>query len=372
MSKIFLEYIWLDGSDNPNFRSKTKVYGDKGETTYPEWSFDGSSTGQATEGEDTDCILKPVFDVKDPFRGNPHRLVLCEVFNADGTPHETNKRHKLRETLESLGVTDEINEEEIEKWTSLGFGHGRGNPEGTWFGWEQEYTMMTKPLNPFGVNEGVPLGFTQGEPREQGDYYCGVGSDNVIGRSIAEEHLEKCLESHLEVSGINAEVMLGQWEYQIGPVSPLYGSDQLIMSRYILRRIAEERGVKISFHPKPLTGSWNGSGCHVNFSTKEMREEGGLEKIYKAMERLESKHEEHISEYGMDNDQRMTGEYETSDLNEFSFGVSTRNTSIRIPLETTKVGKGYFEDRRPASNCDPYRVSKIMLETILEEELVNN
>jgi glutamine synthetase len=351
--KVFLEYVWLDGNKSQQLRSKTKVVDanvdEKGLVEVPtptDWSFDGSSTKQAKagKGENTDCILKPVMVVLDPFRGNPHRLVLCSVFNPDGlTPHESNTRHGLAKTMEELNI--------------------RGNQNDLpWFGWEQEYTLTTKSGQPFGEGEGTPLGH-ENPLRPQGDYYCGIGSDTVIGRNIAEEHMKLCTSIGLTISGINAEVMLGQWEYQLGPVTPANGSDQLWISRYILQRVAEKHGVKVSFHPKPKSGDWNGSGCHVNFSTKEMREEGGLDKILEVMGKMEDLHDEHISVYGIDNEKRMTGEHETSNIKDFSWGYSTRDTSIRIPAQTKLDGKGYFEDRRPASNCDPYLVSKRMLET---------
>lgn len=360
MEKVFLEYIWLDGNEPQQLRSKTKVFTYEENKTLnldiiPSWSFDGSSTKQAKAGnnENTDCVLKPVYMVPDPFRGGNNKLVFCSVFKPDGvTPHETNGRYKLNQFFNDntklLLIDNKVEE--------------------PWFGWEQEYTLMTKESeHPFGEGEGLPLGHKSGElvdPRPQGDYYCGVGSDNVIGRSIAEEHLMLCAYCGINISGINAEVMLGQWEYQVGPVTTINGSDQLWVSRYILQRIAERNRIKVSFHPKPKSGEWNGSGCHVNFSTPEMRREGGLDVILDVMEKLKLKQTEHIEVYGLENDKRMTGELETSNLNEFSWGYSTRDTSIRIPIQTKIDGKGYFEDRRPASNCDPYLVSLRMLETV--------
>lgn len=341
--KIFLEYIWLDGYKPANLRSKTKVLDKevKSVEDLPVWSFDGSSTKQA-EGTDSDCLLKPVFMCDDPFRGGLHKLVLCEVLNADGSPHETNTRHTLTEQFPSSGDKDEE----------------------SWFGWEQEYTLTHKPISPFSDGEGLPLGFgIDLQPRKQGEFYCGVGSKNVIGRKITEEHLQKCVNVGLEVSGINAEVMLGQWEYQIGPVTAVNGSDQLWISRYILNRVAEEHGVNVSYHPKPMKGDWNGSGCHVNFSTPEMREDGGQKYIEEMCENMGSLLDEHIEAYGEHNDQRLTGDHETSKITEYSWGYSDRGRSIRIPVSVRLEGKGYLEDRRPASNCDPYKVSKRMLET---------
>jgi glutamine synthetase len=368
--KVFLEYLWLDGEDTQNIRGKTKVTdtsesrwdshnGLKNVKNYPEWSYDGSSTKQAKagKGNNTDCILKPVFVCDDPFRGVPHKLVLCDVYNPDGkTPHKTNQRIKLKEFLDKKKLKETI------EWVSNGRRLHKKD-ELPWFGWEQEYTLTTKP--DYKEGEGLPLGFRPNdEPRAQGDYYCGIGSNNVVGRKIAEEHLEKCVEVGLDVSGINAEVLLGQWEYQIGPVTSLDGSDQLWISRYILHRIAENLGVIVSLHPKPIEGEWNGSGCHVNFSNKEMREEGGIARILQAIDGLSQTHKEHIDVYGLDNDKRSTGELETSDINKFSYGYSTRDTSVRIPVQTKNEEKGYFEDRRPASNCDPYMVSLRMLDTV--------
>jgi glutamine synthetase len=363
--KIFLEYIWLDGYKPANLRSKTKVVdinhkfslesengtGDLKDITLEDldmWSFDGSSTKQA-EGTDSDCLLKPVFMCDDPFRGKPHKLVLCEVLNADGSPHKTNTRKALEEKFQNESK--------------------RRKEDLPWFGWEQEYTLTSTKhdhLHEYGDYEGLPLGFMggpKGDPREQGEYYCGVGHRNVIGRRVSEEHLLKCVEVGLDVSGINAEVMLGQWEYQIGPVTALNGSDQLWISRYILNRVAEEHEVNVSYHPKPMTGDWNGSGCHVNFSTPEMRQEGGQKYIEEMCENMGDLRNEHIAEYGEDNEQRLTGNHETSNINEYSWGYSDRGRSIRIPVSVRLEGKGYLEDRRPASNCDPYRVSRRMVET---------
>jgi len=363
---IKLEYIWLDGSEPQQLRSKTKIVEKcpilQLSKDYPMWSFDGSSTLQAESGrgKNTDCLLKPVFITKDPFRGDPHRLVFCEVLNSDKTPHITNHRHKLEEKMNQLGLTETIDKNEQ-----------------TWFGWEQEYTLTHKTGNPFVEGEGLPLGFTKDilraeigtslNPRPQGDYYCGVGADTVVGRNIVEEHMDMCIEIGLDISGINAEVLLGQWEYQIGPVTSLNGSDQLWVSRYLLQRVAEKYDTNVSLHPKPLKGDWNGTGCHVNFSTKEMREEGGLEIIKETMSKLERFQKEHIEIYGLFNEERLTGQHETSSINDFSYGFSTRDTSIRIPAQAIIEKKGYFEDRRPASNCDPYLVSERMLETVYSE-----
>ena len=333
MSKVIAEYIWLDGHQpTQKIRSKTKVMNGPVEnlSNFPEWGFDGSSTNQA-DGNDSDCMLKPVYYVPDPIRGEDSFLVMCEVLNADGSIHKTNHRAKL------ASISEKLSHEEA------------------WFGIEQEYTLF-EGRSPLGWPEG-------GYPAPQGPFYCGVGADEVFGRDIVEEHLELCIEAGLEISGINAEVMPGQWEYQIGPLGPLESADQMWISRWLLYRISEDFGVSATLHPKPVKGDWNGAGAHTNFSTKSMRSEGGIEVINAACEKLKGNHNEHIKVYGAHNEERLTGLHETCSIREFRYGISDRGASIRIPMQTSNDGFGYLEDRRPSANMDPYKVCHALLKT---------
>ena len=178
MAKSKLEYIWLDGyKPTQSLRSKTKIEEDfSGKLEdCPLWSFDGSSTQQA-EGGSSDCLLLPVQTYSNP---DGHDIVMTQVQAADHTTHPSNFRAAAAEV-----VTDE--------W---------------WFGFEQEY-FFTDPQT------GEPLGWEDGEPREQGEYYCGVGAGNVVGREISDTHLQACLDMGITLTGTNAEVALGQWEYQ--------------------------------------------------------------------------------------------------------------------------------------------------------------
>ena len=333
MSKVRLEYIWMDGhKPTQKLRSKTKVMEDTIDSLedIPDWGFDGSSTNQA-EGNNSDCLLKPVCKVPDPIRGGHDLLVLCEVMNADGTVHSSNSRAELRKVSEKF------------------------KDQKAWFGIEQEYTLFDG-RSPLGWPEG-------GYPAPQGPFYCGVGADEVYGRDIVEEHLQLCIDAGLEISGINAEVMPGQWEYQIGPLSPLESGDQMWLSRWLLYRIAEDYGVSATLHPKPIKGDWNGAGAHTNFSTRFMREEGGLKVIKDACEKLSKNHDEHIAVYGAHNEERLTGLQETCSIKEFRYAVSDRGASIRIPMQTANDGFGYLEDRRPSANMDPYQVCAILIKT---------
>jgi len=308
---------------------------------FPQWGFDGSSTNQSTTAS-SDLVLKPVRFVRNPLRTHIGFLVLCEVMNPDGTPHSTNTRARLRQVLAEGAEAHE-----------------------PWFGFEQEYTLY----------EGrTPLGWPDaGCPsRGQGPFYCGVGADEVAGRQMVEEHLSACIRAGLMIYGINAEVMLGQWEFQVGhrgfgeeTGDPLTVADHLWLARWLLYRIGEEFEISATLDCKPEKGDWNGAGAHTNFSTKAMREDGGIEAIKVAITKMEGPmHQEHIKEYGHGLEARLTGEHETCSINEFKSGTGHRGASIRVPAHVAEAGKGYLEDRRPGANCDPYRVCARLLRTV--------
>ena len=345
MSKQFAEYIWLDGtSPTSELRSKTRVVSlDLNKVSlndFPEWGFDGSSTNQA-EGHDSDCILKPVSFILDPIRGDDNFLVMCEVFTPSGEAHSSNTRAKLRQVLDA-----------------------GANTQDAYFGFEQEYTLFDA--------EGNPLGWPKnGYPEPQGPYYCGVGFQRVHGRELVEAHQQACIDADLLFYGVNAEVMLGQWEFQIGyrgfdePCDPLTTADHLWYATWLMHRLSEECDIKVSFANKPMKGDWNGAGCHTNFSTKDMRDkEKGKAAVDNAVKALEKNHSKHISLYGEGLDERLTGLHETCSIEEFRAGNSDRGASIRIPVPTAKKGYGYLEDRRPGANSDPYLVTAQILASV--------
>jgi glutamine synthetase len=325
------EYIWVDGTTpTAKLRSKTKIIAD-GVTPdqLPIWGFDGSSTNQAP-GDRSDCVLQPVFSCPDPIRGGDDILVMNEVLYIDMTPHKSNTRRRCAEVAEKYADQEPI------------------------FGIEQEYTFF---------KDGRPYGFPFGGfPAPQGGYYCGVGSDEVYGRDVVEQHMDACLAAGLHLSGINAEVMPGQWEFQIGPVAAPQVGDELWLARWLLYRIAEDHDVSATLDPKPVKGDWNGAGAHTNFSTNAMRD--GYDAIITACESLAPKVKEHVELYGHGLEERLTGLHETAPWNEFNYGVSDRGASVRIPWQVEVDKKGYIEDRRPNANCDPYDVAFIMIDTI--------
>ena len=338
MSKSKLEYIWLDGYvPTQSLRSKTQVrenFSGKLEDC-PMWSFDGSSTEQA-DGSSSDCLLKPVAIFPDPQRKNAF-LVMTEVLNADGTPHPTNGRATIDDDDDDF-----------------------------WFGFEQEYFLYSNETNqPYGFpSEGFP-------ERAQGPYYCSVGARNAYGRHIVDEHLDLCLEAGINVEGINAEVATGQWEFQVFAKGAKRAGDETWVARYLLERVGEAHGVWINWHPKPLGDTdWNGSGMHANFSNSIMRDSGKEETFTKICEQFGKEVSRHINVYGADNEQRLTGKHETQRIDQFSYGVSDRGASIRIPVGTIEAGwKGRLEDRRPASNADPYKVAASIIRTCREANL---
>ena len=319
MTKYKFEYIWLDGKQPiPELRGKTQLKAfDKAPTLadLPLWGFDGSSTMQA-EGKSSDCILKPVALYPDASRKDAF-IVLSEVMHPDGTPHSTN----MRSTIED-------------------------DPD-LWLGFEQEYFLF---------KDGRPLGFPEsGYPGPQGPYYCGVGYKYMgsTARTIVEEHLELCLAAGINHEGINAEVAKGQWEFQIFAKGSKKAADDVWIAHYLMMRLCERYEVDLQLHCKPIRGDWNGSGMHTNFSTKAIRESGGKEYFESLMKAFEANiGAAMVAVYGPDNHLRLTGLHETQAIDKFSYGLSDRGASIRMPVNFIKNGyKGYLEDRRPRAEA---------------------
>ena len=345
---VLAEYIWIDGgAPTASLRSKTRVIYDThvpastsiddlssiDMSWFPEWGADGSSTMQA-EGADSDIILRPVSAVRDPFRPGNY-LVMTEVFvGATGEAHSSNARANLRNVLDL----------------------GASRVDSLW-GFEQEYTFLTPKDRPLGFPD-------QGYPEPQGPYYCGVGVNKIAGRDVYESFLQACLDSGVHISGVNWEVMPGQAEVQVGAVGPLMATDHIWYARWLLERTGEDHGVKVSFDPKPASGDWNGAGMHTNFSTREMREPNGIYAINRACEAIGRKVKEHLEAYGDRYEDRLTGAHETAHFSEFTYGVSDRTASIRIPRSVEEDGCGYLEDRRPNANADPYKIAACILRTV--------
>lgn len=352
---MFVEYIWLDGSTpSPQLRSKSKILDqmislrlkkELGKDFYvgqdensqkkilekvPDWNFDGSSTNQAP-GSDSECLLKPIRAFQNPVDGG--LLVLCEVFDFQGQPHPSNSRAKAREVLSECS--------DHQPWAAI----------------EQEYVIY---------KDGRPLGFPKDSlPPPQGPYYCGVGVRRAFGRDFAIEHARFCLDAGIRLTGINGEVMPAQWEFQVGGphIDPLMMSDHLWVARWLLHRMGELYRYEISLHPKPEQGDWNGSGAHTNFSTKETRGLGGIGVIDYMTGLLADRIDTHLENYGHGLSHRLTGKHETCSLKDFKVGVGDRTASVRIPRGVERKGMGYFEDRRPNANCDPYKVVTVLMET---------
>lgn len=343
--RVSAEYVWIGGTGS-DLRSKTKSLSKKPASVkeLPVWNYDGSSCGQAP-GEDSEVFLVPRAIFRDPFRGGDNIIVLSDAYKPPNvgepkdtplTPIPTNTRAAAAKVMEEAKA------------------------EEPWFGIEQEYSLLNSTTK-------WPLGWpSNGFPGPQGPYYCSAGSGAAIGRDIVEAHLKACYYSGVNISGVNAEVMPAQWEFQVGPCVGIDMGDHMWIARYLLVRIAEAFNVDVTFDPKPIPGDWNGAGGHCNFSSNATRKEGtGWDAIQEQVKKLEKRHAVHIAGYGEGNERRLTGKHETSSMHDFSWGVANRGASVRVGRSVPVEKCGYYEDRRPSSNFDPYVVTRLITETVL-------
>ena len=222
---VFLyEYLWLDAKSN--LRGKTKVLsGDKpiDLKDLPVWNYDGSSTEQA-EGKDSEVLIKPQAIFKDPFHKTGEEtgvtgayLVMCDTYLPSMKPHPTNSRFPANVTFKA-------------------FKHLKPR-----YGIEQEFFVKHRDVD--GKIAGRVLGFGEGHvmkltPAPQGQYYCSVGSNNAFGRDFIIAAFHNCLKAGLNLTGMNAEVAPGQWEFQVC-ADGIAAADQLYVMRYILARTGE-------------------------------------------------------------------------------------------------------------------------------------
>jgi glutamine synthetase len=366
---VAAEYIWVSGKDtHHDIRSKVRTLPaaafasvtdadvtkyddfatiDRIAKLFPVWSFDGSSTDQALcckgKGDNTEIIIVAKRVWLHPFQfaagGKTIRtfLVLCECFlpYKPLVPTPDNTRQIAAAVFAKKPET------------------------APWFAMEQEY-VITDPKTQ------LPLNWLRDMyPMPQGPYYCSNGAP-AWGREIAEEHYATCLTIGVRLSGLNAEVMPAQWEYQVGPCTGIEAADHAIVARWLLVRIAARHGLDITFHPKPVShGDWNGSGMHTNYSTAEMRAPGGIAAINKALAAMAPNHVRDLALYGAHNEMRLTGKHETSNMHTFTHGVGARHVSCRIPVQCADDGCGYYEDRRPSSCADPYLVTATLFSSSL-------
>lgn len=334
---FFLEYIWLDADNNFRTKVKTTQKKDVNLETLEQWDFDGSSTGQAS-GHDSEVIIKPYSYIVDNDKNN-YYYVFCECYNPKGSPHKTNTRNMAFQFFEQYNI------KALEPM----------------FGIEQEF---------FVFKNGKPIIWDGENTEAQGNYYCGNGTKYINGREFLEQTVKKLIKMKINITGYNFEVAPGQMEIQICDKG-IKVSDDLIMARFFLKRQAEMYyGWDIDFTPKPTflgTEKWNGSGCHVNFSTNKIREpliNSPLSSLYetcKLIAKMKYYHTRDIDNFGSENNKlRLCGKNETSSYNSFTYGIANRGSSIRIPRTFVKNLKGYIEDRRPGSDMDPYITTQII------------
>lgn len=343
--QVFCTYVFVDASLE-NVRSKMRVlsYEPKSPEDCPRSTFCGLGTDQWPDaGTDSELYLVPVALFRDPFLKGRNKLVLCEVLNPDGQPNETNTRHPCKMVMEAAKDKE------------------------PWFGIEQEYVLLE--------GNGAQIGWPcqRHALKRPQSYFYGVGTENIAARQVADAHIKACSYAGVKLYGSNAEAVIAQWEYQIGPLPGVEAGDHLWMSRYILHRVAEDFGVVVSFEPRPFkVADLPGSAAHINFSTKQSRSEGGFDWINKALAKLEVKHELHLAAYDprkeKSNDERLNANLLGTPNREYSAGVASKTVCVRVPRETEKSGRGFFEDRRPGANMEPYRAMQALVETLCLSE----
>lgn len=335
-NNILVEYIWLDGFKQ--LRSKIKVLEFQNYniqtipiTTYTENYIKKDLT------KSLENVLKPVQMYKNPFHKNG-LIVLCENYiqqdNGELQVHHNNTRYKTIDSFQYYDYFKPI------------------------ISFKQQYYIVDNKNKPYGIKD----------INKQNTYYCGTSNDVLITRKLAEEHLKYCLYAELKITSLNSGSGPSQWEYNIGPLEGIEVADQIWVSRYILTRLAETYSMKISFNPTLLGNEWEGSSCAVNISTYQTRMPNGNNEIIRIINNMKEEHKKFIKNCGENTEARLNGENNTSNYNVFNWGINSNNTSIKIPIKTHLKKSGYFQDRRPSSNVDPYLIIELIYSSLYKED----
>jgi glutamine synthetase len=318
------------------FRSKVRTIAKNPDDLcpVPNWNYDGSSTGQATT-EESEIDLVPIAC----YNGSKYTYVLCATHKQNGHPTFENTYHLLSPTIQ------------------------------TWFQENKVRVAFEQEFFIYDARTKKPFMYNEWKDKKQGEFYCSVGAhgNGFIEKYVAEV-FERGLDLGLHLTGYNLEVAPAQGEIQVDAPAVRAAHD-LIMLRYLMWDVLANYELYPVFDPKPLGPEWNGSGLHTNISTLQtMKPSCGWDTIMQIMKALETKHRVWIPALGSGNEERLTGHHETSSLEKFTWGVGSRAASVRIPNATRVNGYGYFEDRRPAANADPYTIIWHYAQLLLEVE----
>lgn len=343
--KVLAEYIWL-GSTGSDLRSTTRLLDKKPSCVeeLPIVDVDGSASGQATS-DSCEIFLKPRKIFSDPFRKGDHILVLCDTF--------------LPPLLGDFEPTDQLQPHPSNNRAPCEAVSRKAAGSEPMFAVEQEYLVLDPA-----TGQAIGWGGQGLAPHEQHlRGLCGPGWPGLSGapancRSFAEQHLAYCLHAGVKIAGMAAPHAYALLTYEVGPCLGVAMGDELWMSRYILLRLAQRHNVGVSWDPHHAPGEGGSLACRVKFSTAETRQPGiGMFAMQQQIANLEALHMQHMLAYGAGRARQLPGG--------FSCGVSNNTCTIMIPSKALIGRCGYYVDRRPGANMDPYLVTMLLVSSAL-------
>ena len=328
---IKAEYIWIDGTEpTAKLRSKTKIL----DKTGPPSCRSGASTARPPTrppATASDCVLQPVFSCPDPIRGGDNVLVLAEVLYTDMTPHPTNTRAEPPRSPTSTPTRSRCS------------ASSRSTPCSSAAARSASPRTATRPPGPRTTAASAPTRSTAARLVEAHIERLHRGRPR---------HLRHQRRGHARPVGVPDR-----------PARPPRGRRPAVDRP--VAALPHRRGLRHQRHPRPQAGPGRLERRRRPHQLLHQGDARGLRRRSSPPARRSAeKPLEHVKVYGFGIEDRLTGLHETAPWNEFSYGVSNRGASVRIPWQVEVDKKGYIEDRRPNANCDPYLVTSRIVDTV--------